>query len=113
MVNDPTRLDAVFSALADPTRRRIVEKLAKGSLTVGQIADGFPMTQPAISKHVRVLEDSGLLTREIVGRVHRCRLSPEAVDGAAMWLQRQRKYWNAALERLDDLLTRPTQRKKR
>ena len=61
-------LDAVFSALSDPTRRRIVERLARGPLSVGDIASGFSISQPAISKHVKVLERSGLLAREIEGR---------------------------------------------
>jgi DNA-binding transcriptional ArsR family regulator len=111
MVNNPS-LDAVFAALSDPTRRRIVEKLARGSLTVGQIARDFPLSQPAISKHVRVLEDSGLLNREVVGRIHRCSLSPQAMESATTWLERQRKYWNATLDRLGDLFTRPTEKKK-
>ena len=97
-------LDAIFSALGDPTRRRIVERLARKRLTVGEIASEFPMSQPAISKHVRILEDSGLLTREIVGRTHYCTLSPLAMDSAARWIERQRKYWNDTLDRLERVL---------
>lgn len=113
MVNRPGDLDAVFSALSDPTRRRIVERLARRSLTVGEIASGFAISQPAISKHVRVLEESGLLKREIEGRVHRCSLSPDAMQVASSWLERQRKYWNSALDRLDAYLTKTSERKKR
>ncbi|MFN2460465.1 MAG: ArsR/SmtB family transcription factor [Candidatus Velthaea sp.] len=98
------RLDAVFSALADPTRRRIVEKLARRPLTVGGIADGFPMSQPAISKHVKILEDAGLIARDVVGRTHRCTLVPKTMHVAADWLDRQERYWNAALDRLTDFL---------
>ncbi|MEO9263886.1 MAG: metalloregulator ArsR/SmtB family transcription factor [Candidatus Baltobacteraceae bacterium] len=105
-------MDAVFSALADPTRRRIVERLARRSLTVGEIAAGFSISQPAISKHVRALEDSGLLTREIVGRVHRCTLSPEAMQAASGWIDKQRRFWNAVLDRLDEVLDDSPQRKK-
>ena len=100
MVNNTTRLDTVFSALADPTRRRIVERLARGPLTVGEIASGFAISQPAISKHVRVLEDSGLLRRRIAGRVHHCTLAPAALDSAAVWIDKQTRYWNAVLDRL-------------
>lgn len=107
MVNN-TALDAVFSALADPTRRRIVERLTKRQLTVGEIAAGFNISQPAISKHVKILEESGLLTREIVGRVHHCKLDPKAIRTANTWLERQERYWNAALDRLGAYLEKDT-----
>lgn len=106
-------LDAVFSALSDPTRRRIVERLARRSLTIGEIASEFTISQPAISKHVRVLEESGLLRREIAGRVHYCTLSPEAMRAASTWIDTQRKFWNAALDRLGDLLANTAERKKK
>lgn len=112
MVNE-TRLDAVFSALADPTRRRIIERLARKPLTVGEIAAEFTISQPAISKHVRVLESSGLLRREVVGRVHTLNLTPEAMESASAWIERQRRYWTSVLDRLDALLKKPPQRKKK
>lgn len=105
-------LDAVFSALADPTRRRILERLARKPSTVGEIASEFPISQPAISKHVRVLEDSGLIAREIVGRTHYLNLTPEAMEAASAWIERQRRYWNAVLDRLDNLLAKPERKKK-
>jgi DNA-binding transcriptional ArsR family regulator len=111
MVNS-LNLDGVFSALADPTRRRIVERLARGPLTVGEIAAGFPISQPAISRHVRVLEESGLLDRHVLGRVHRCTLSPRVMHAASAWIDKQRAFWNATLDRLDDLLEESPQRKK-
>ena len=111
MVNSSS-LDGVFSALGDPTRRRIVERLARGPLTVGQIAAGFPISQPAISRHVRVLEESGLLERHVAGRVHRCTLSPKVMTAASAWIDKQRSFWNAALDRLDVLLDEPPSRKK-
>ncbi|MBV8638830.1 MAG: winged helix-turn-helix transcriptional regulator [Candidatus Eremiobacteraeota bacterium] len=111
MVND-MKLDAVFSALADPTRRRIVERLARKPSTVGEIASEFPISQPAISKHVRVLEDSGLIVREVVGRTHYLNLTPEAMEAASAWIERQRRYWNAVLDRLDHLLEKPERKKK-
>jgi DNA-binding transcriptional ArsR family regulator len=104
MVNSSETLDAVFSALADPTRRRILERLARGPLTVGEIAANFPISQPAISKHVRALEESGLLTREVIGRVHRCTLSPAAMGSASKWIERQRSFWTATLDRLGYVL---------
>jgi DNA-binding transcriptional ArsR family regulator len=107
-----TALDRVFGALADPTRRRIVERLSRRELTVGEIAAEFEISQPAISKHVRVLEVSGLLQRRIEGRVHYCSLSPEAMESAAKWLDKQRAYWNASLDRLDALLAKPTKKRK-
>ena len=103
MVNT-SALDRVFGALADPTRRRILERLSRRPLTVGEISAEFTISQPAISKHVRVLEDAGLLRREIIGRVHRCTLSPAAIAAASTWLEKQRAYWNASLDRLDTLL---------
>jgi len=114
MVNNTQPLDAVFSALADPTRRRIVERLAHGPLTVGEIAANFPISQPAISKHVRALEESGLLTREVLGRVHRCTLSPAAMKTASKWIERQRSFWAATLDRLDYVLQQsPNGKRKR
>lgn len=104
-------LDGVFGALADPTRRRIVERLARRSLTVGEIAREFPISQPAISRHLHVLEQSGLLERRIEGRTHHCVLSPRAVERAARWLDRQRAYWNASLDRLDAVLSSRLERK--
>lgn len=105
-------LDRVFYALSDPTRRRILERLSRRQLTVGEIASEFPISQPAISKHVRILEESGLLKREVVGRVHYCRLSPAAMDGAARWIERQRQYWNASLDRLEHLLSNESAKRK-
>jgi DNA-binding transcriptional ArsR family regulator len=113
MVNSQRNLDAVFAALSDPTRRRIVERLAHGSLTVGEIAAEFPVSQPAISRHVRVLEESGVLARNVVGRVHHCTLAPDAMNGAARWIGRQTAFWNGALDRLGDVLNEPSTRKKK
>lgn len=113
MVNSSAGMDSVFAALADPTRRRIIERLARGPLTVGQLGAGFSITQPAISKHVRVLEECGLLDRDVVGRVHRCTLSPNAMRRAASWMERQYAFWTATLDRLGDIFGEPSQRKKK
>jgi DNA-binding transcriptional ArsR family regulator len=105
MVNSsPGNLELIFGALADPTRRRIVERLARGSLTVGEIAAEFPISQPAISRHVRVLEESGLLARHVAGRVHHCSLAPDAMEKAAAWIVKQTAFWNRVLDRLGDTL---------
>jgi len=113
MVNSPQKLDAVFAALSDPTRRRIVERLAQGSLTIGEIAAGFPISQPAISRHVRVLEDSGVLARHVVGRVHHCTLAPETMHAASGWIEKQTAFWNRVLDKLGDVLNEPPTRKKK
>lgn len=113
MVNNVADLNAVFAALADPTRRRIVERLARGPLTVGEIASGFSISQPAISRHIRVLEESGMLERRVAGRVHRCSLSPRAMKTASNWIEKHRTFWTAALDRLDDLLAESPKRKKK
>lgn len=110
MVNYPIQLDAVFSALGDPTRRRIVERLAHSRLTVGEIASEFSMSQPGISKHLKVLERSGLLNREIDGRVHHCRLDPRAMQAASGWIEEQRRFWEATFARLDDYFARNPER---
>lgn len=112
MVNQ-TNLDAVFGALADPTRRRIIERLSRRSLSIGEIAAEFPLSQPAISKHVRVLEDSGLIEREVTGRVHRLSLSPDGIASAQRWIETQRRYWSETLDRLDALLREQQPRKKK
>ena len=107
MVKYATNVERVFAALGDPTRRRIVERLARGSLTVGEIAAGFSISAPAITKHVKVLERSGVIARDVVGRVHHCRLRPQAMHAAESWLQAQERFWNAAFDRLEQELSTP------
>lgn len=110
MVND---VDSIFAALADRTRRRIVERLARKPLTIGEIASEFPISQPAISKHVRVLEQAGLLHRTIQGRVHYCTISPQAMQEVSAWIDLQRIYWSGALERLERIVAKPTDEKRK
>lgn len=112
MVKHSEKLDAVFSALSDPTRRAIIERLVSRPATVGDLAAGFAISQPGISKHIKVLEHSGLLIRTISGREHHCRLSPKAMKSASDWMTTQQRFWNATLDKLDQLLT-STERKKR
>ena len=105
MVNSSSgRLDSVFSALSDPTRRRMIERLARGPLTVGEMARGFAISQPGISKHVRVLEQAGLLKRDIVGREHYCKLEPRSIEAASSWIDVQRRFWSGTLDRLETYL---------
>ena len=112
MVNDQV-LGAVFGALADPTRRRIVERLARQPLTVGEIAEQFSISKPAISRHVRVLEAAGLLNRRIDGRVHHCTLGPKNIALTSEWLEKQGRFWNATLDRLDIYLKSTPKGRKR
>lgn len=104
MVKHQAVLDGVFGALSDPVRRHIVERLAHGERTAGEIAASFSISQPAVSRHIKVLERSGLLTRTIVGREHHLRITPRALVTAATWLDRQRAFWESSFDRLDQLL---------
>ena len=94
-------LDLLFSALSDPTRRAILARLAEGEATVGDLARPFPISLPAISKHLRVLERAGLLERRIEGRMHRCRLQPRPLKDAVDWLAEYRQFWERQLDALE------------
>jgi DNA-binding transcriptional ArsR family regulator len=98
------RLDATFSALADPTRRAILARLAKGEASVMELAEPFAMSQPAISKHIKVLERAGLVARGRDAQRRPCRLVPAPLREATDWLERYRELWEARFERLDELL---------
>ncbi len=97
-------LDAAFSALGDPTRRAILARLALGEATVMELAQPFAMSQPAISRHIKVLESAGLIIRRVEGTKRPCRLSPDAIDGLDQWLGMMRKAMAANYDRLDALL---------
>ena len=94
------QLDHVFAALADPKRRAILARLSEGEATVGELAQPFAISRPAISKHLDVLERAGLVHRVPDGRVNRCRFDGEAMAGAAEWVERYRRYWVDQLDRL-------------
>jgi len=94
------RLDAVFSALADPTRRRILVRLSRGEASITELAEPFAMTLPAVSKHLRVLERAGLVRRERDGWYHRCHLEARPLRAAAAFLNRWRPFWEQTLEQL-------------
>jgi DNA-binding transcriptional ArsR family regulator len=98
MVNDP------FRALAHPIRRGIVERLAAGPATVGAVTGGFGVSKPAISKHVRLLEQTGVVRRVIEGRTHRLSLEPAVLAEAADWMDRQRALWGRLFDVVDDYL---------
>ncbi|MGA9509944.1 MAG: metalloregulator ArsR/SmtB family transcription factor [Candidatus Sulfotelmatobacter sp.] len=97
-------LDATFAALADPTRRAILARLAKGEASVMDLAEPFAMSQPAISKHLKVLERAGLISRGQDAQRRPRRLEPRALREATQWLEHYRQFWEAQFERLDTLL---------
>ncbi len=95
----------VFGALADPTRLAIVERLLReGEKSAGDLAEPFSMSKPAISRHIKVLEDSGLIEKRIERQYRMCRIKPEAIDAVGSWIEEQRKFWNASFDRLEDVL---------
>ncbi len=98
------RLDATFAALADPTRRAILARLALGETTVMELAEPFAMSQPAISKHLKVLERAGLVSRGRDGQRRPCRIEAKALGEANEWLENYRRIWEANFSRLDALL---------
>ncbi|HKW10584.1 MAG TPA: metalloregulator ArsR/SmtB family transcription factor [Gemmatimonadaceae bacterium] len=99
-----SRLDAAFAALADPTRRAIVARLATGEASVSELARPFAMSQPAISKHLKVLEHAGLISRSREAQRRPCRLEPELLAEASGWLDHYREVWEQNFTRLDALL---------
>jgi DNA-binding transcriptional ArsR family regulator len=105
-------LDLTFNALADPTRRAILVRLAQGEATVGELAKPFDISAPAISRHLRVLEEAALISNERDGKHRRCRLKPEALADAADWLDFHRRFWIGSFDRLDAHLKRPPKEKK-
>jgi DNA-binding transcriptional ArsR family regulator len=98
------RLDATFAALADPTRRAILARLAKGEATVTELVAPFRLSQPAISKHLKVLERAGLISRSRDAQRRPCRIEPRPLAEANEWLEGYRRLWEAQFDRLDDLL---------
>jgi len=105
MVKYPTRtLNRTFAALADPTRRRILAHLARGAKCVTHLARPHPMSLPAVSKHLRVLEKAGLLRRRRYGRVHEIKLEARPLKQAAQWVEEYRKFWEGSLDRLAEYL---------
>jgi DNA-binding transcriptional ArsR family regulator len=109
----PARLDATFAALADPTRRAILARLALGEASVTELAEPFAMSQPAISKHLKVLERAGLVSRGRDAQRRPCRLEARPLGDATEWLEGYREFWEASFQRLDALLGELQTKKKK
>src|SRR5947207_15928549 len=105
----PDRLSGTLSALADPTRRAILSRLASGSASVTELATPFAMSLPAVSKHLKVLERAGLIARGREAQWRPCRLDPAPLRDVADWLDAYRRYWDQQLDRLDAYLTEAQQ----
>jgi DNA-binding transcriptional ArsR family regulator len=106
MVNDQTRLlDATFFALADPTRRAMLERLSRGEASVTELAAPFTVSLPAISKHLRVLESAGLIVRRREGRVHRIAVRTPQLREAMRWLEEHREFWERRFDALERYLS--------
>ena len=103
-VATPDALTVTFAALADPTRRAILTHLSSGEATVGELAAPFALTQQAISKHIKVLEQAGLISRSRVAQARPCRLEPAQFDQVAEWIGRRRQIWHDRYDRLDEHL---------
>ena len=103
-MNAAERLNATFLALADPTRRAILARLATGEASVNELAEPFDMSQPAISKHLKMLERAGLVSRGRDAQRRPCRLEPQPLEAAYLWIERYRQMWDMNFERLDTLL---------
>jgi DNA-binding transcriptional ArsR family regulator len=98
------RLSTTFAALADPTRRAILARLTLGETSVNQLAEPFDISLPAISRHLKVLEKAGLITRGREAQWRPCKLNPEQLKTAADWLEEYRRFWEGSFDRLDDYL---------
>jgi DNA-binding transcriptional ArsR family regulator len=106
------QLDTVFHALGDPTRRRMLRDLAGGERTVGQLAEPFAISLAAASKHIKALENAGLIRREVRGRTHLCRLDPGPLASAHRWLSIYERFWTDRLDELERLLGEEDERRK-
>lgn len=105
MQAEPSDLDLVFKALADPTRRMQIRRLTEGPATISELSEPFQMTLPAASKHIKILERSGLLTCTKVGRSHICKIRPHALKLLDEWLVFYRPFWRGKLDNLNHFLT--------
>jgi DNA-binding transcriptional ArsR family regulator len=111
MVEQQTQLDAIFHALGDATRRHMLRDLAGGERTVSQLAEPFSMSLAAASKHIKALENAGLIRREVRGRTHLCRLEPGPLASAHEWLNFYERFWNSRFDVLERLLREEDARK--
>ena len=106
------RLDATFGALSDPTRRDILAKLAEGEARVTELAKPFGMSLPAVSKHLRVLENAELITRRVDGRIHLFTVNPEPLRSAQDWIEHYQRFWGEQLQSLGNYLEKTTAKEK-
>jgi DNA-binding transcriptional ArsR family regulator len=109
----PARLDHVFGALSDPTRRAVVERLCAGPAAVGEMASAFDMALPSFTQHLRVLEDCGLVQSRKDGRVRTYRLTPRPLQAAERWMTDRRKLWETRLDQLDRYLATMAMKEKK
>ncbi len=107
MPGQKVKIDRVFHALGDPTRRAILEKLGEGPVSVSRMAEPLELTLAAVVQHLQVLEESGLVRTEKVGRVRTCRIEPKGLSVAEQWIRDRRTIWERRLDRLGDLLAEP------
>jgi len=110
MSADQVKIDRVFHALGDATRRTILEKLSQGPISVSRLAEPFDLTLAAVVQHLQVLEDSGLVETEKIGRVRTCRIEPKGLSVAEQWIRDRRTIWERRLDRLGDLLAEEDER---
>jgi DNA-binding transcriptional ArsR family regulator len=108
--HSPTTLDATFSALADATRRGVLEQLGRGDASISALADRFHMTLTGMKKHVGVLEDAGLVTTEKLGRVRTCKLGPGRLESETEWIESYRRLWDARFDAMERIVRELQQR---
>jgi DNA-binding transcriptional ArsR family regulator len=109
-VNNAPELDRSFLALSHPVRRTIIERLTRGPATVGDATAGLGISKPAVTKHLKLLEEAGAVTRTVEGRTHRLSLAPEPLDGASRWLERHRALWEAKFAEIERYLAEDDRR---
>jgi DNA-binding transcriptional ArsR family regulator len=110
MPSDKANIDRVFHALGDPTRRAMLEKLSEGPMSVSRLAEPLAITLAAVVQHLQILEESGLVYTEKLGRVRTCRIEPAGLRVAEQWIDDRRSVWERRLDRLGDLLAEPDER---
>jgi len=104
MLNHEASLDRMFHALADPTRRTIVERLSRGPASVSELAQPLAMSLPSVLQHLQLLESSGIILSEKIGRVRTCRIAPKALKAAEQWISQRRTNWERRLDKLGEYL---------
>lgn len=109
---DESGLNQTFGALSDPTRRAILARLAKGEAQVSELAEPFGISMPAVSKHLKVLENAGLIHRQKDGRVHRFTVNPRPLELAVSWIEKYQRFWGQQLDSLGEYLEKTTRREK-